>query len=64
MAERRIPYIWVWIVFLAMMFVGAGLMTSDDPGRVRAGIAILVLPIAAFSALLGLYYWKSRRDAQ
>lgn len=60
---RNFPYPIAWIVFLACMFVGAGLLSSPDPGRQVLGFALLFAPIVAFGLLMALFYWRSRRQA-
>lgn len=63
MADVRIRYSWVWIVFIAVTLTGAGLMTSQDLVRVRIGIALLVAPWVLLSLLLAVYYINSRTRA-
>ncbi|HLF16582.1 MAG TPA: hypothetical protein VI796_04025 [Candidatus Thermoplasmatota archaeon] len=62
MAERRIRYGWLWLLFLASLFGGAALLMNDD-GRLRwLGIALLVSPLAGFLLLTLAYYRAERRD--
>lgn len=62
--ERRLRYGWVWLVFLGLLFVGAGLLLSPDAGRRAWGLALLLLPLAGVGLLLAAYYAKSRSDAK
>lgn len=62
--ERRIRYGWVWLLFLASLFVGAGMLLSPDGGTRALGLALLLLPLAGVGLLLAAYYLKSRGDAE
>lgn len=62
-AERRIRYPILWVAFIVLVLIAAGLSSSPDPTRQTIGLAMLLTPLAAFSILLALYYWRSRRDA-
>jgi len=53
-------YGWVWMVFLASMFVGAGLIVA---GRAALGATVLLLPVVA-SVLLSLAYYLLERSRQ
>ncbi|MGB1586205.1 MAG: hypothetical protein ACPHID_04075 [Thermoplasmatota archaeon] len=61
MAEKTVRYGWVWIVFLAVTFTGAGLMFSESPDDDWLGLGLIVLPLIIMGALMALYYWKSRQ---
>lgn len=62
MADVRLRHGWLMIAFLVVMLGGATMIMSDDPARVRVGIAFLLVPLAATAAVLGIFYWKSRRE--
>ncbi len=62
--ERRFPVAISWIVFLALVVVGAGFITSPDPGRQVLGFVLLFAPLVLFSLLMALYYWRSKRHMQ
>lgn len=60
---RNFPYIISWVLFLTSAFVGAGFLLSPDAGRQLIGFAFLFAPIPIFGAVMGLFYWRSRRMA-
>lgn len=62
--ERGFPTGIAWIVFLAMIIVGAGFISSPDPGRQILGFVLLFSPLVVFSLLMALFYWRSRRHAE
>jgi hypothetical protein len=62
--ERKFPVAISWIAFLALVIIGAGFITSPVPGRQVIGFAMLFAPLIAFSVLMGLYYWRSKRHMQ
>jgi hypothetical protein len=63
-ADRRLRYPLLWLLFLACMVVGAALLLSPDGARQSAGIFLLLAPLAALSLLTGIYYalerWRAR----
>ncbi len=61
--SRNFPYVIAWLVFIACIVVGAGLLLSPNPGRQVVGFVLLFAPIVGFGALMGLFYWRSRRMA-
>ena len=58
---RNFPYIIAWILFLSSAAVGAGFLLSPEPRKQVLGFALLFAPIVIFGALMGLFYWRSRR---
>ncbi len=62
--ERRIAYGWVWLAFLGSLFVGAGMMLSQNPTVRGWGLVFLLLPLAGISLLLVAFYVVSRRQAK
>lgn len=58
--ERTLRYGWVWLVFLAITFTGAGLLFTERTSDDALGLALIALPLIIMSILMGLYYWKSR----
>lgn len=64
MAERVVRYGWVWVVFIAVMMLGSALVLSRRPALRALGLAVLLLPIAAFGLLQAVFYVRSRRMAR
>lgn len=62
--ERGFPVAISWILFLVMVIVGAGLITSPTPSRQILGFVLLFAPLILFSIIMALFYWRSRRDAE
>ncbi len=62
--KRNFPYVVAWIGFLASVIIGAGLLLSPSPTRQLIGFIMLFAPILIFGALMGLFYWRSRRLAE
>ncbi len=62
--ERRFPAAISWILFLGLTIVGAGFITSPEPSRQILGVVLLFAPLVAFSLLMALFYWRSRRLAE
>lgn len=62
--ERGFPVALSWILFLVMVIVGAGLITSPHPSRQILGFVLLFAPLVLFSLIMALFYYRSRRDAE
>jgi hypothetical protein len=63
-ADRRLRYPLLWLLFLACMVTGAGLLLSPDGTRQAAGLFLLVAPLVGLGLLTGIYYalerWRAR----
>lgn len=59
MAERRIRYLLVWPAFIAVMLVGAALVSMGGTALV-VGLFILGAPVVALAALSIIYYVRER----
>ncbi len=55
-ADVRIRYGWLWLLFIAVMIVAAGLITSKDPTIVRVGLGLLVGPLVLTGLALAIFY--------
>lgn len=61
MAELRLRYSIIWLVFLGVTFTGAALLFSPEESDDLLGVGLVLAPLLLFGALLSAYYWKSRR---
>lgn len=64
MADRRLRYPLLWLLFLGCMVAGAALLLSAN-GTVQAtGIVLLLLPLLLLGLLTSAYYvlerWRAR----
>jgi hypothetical protein len=63
-ADRRLRYPLLWLLFLACMVAGAAMLLSANGTVQAAGIALLLLPLLALGLLTGAYYalerWRAR----
>jgi hypothetical protein len=63
-ADRRLRYPLLWLLFLACMVAGAGLLLSADGTLQVLGIVMLLVPLVALGLLTGIYYalerWRAR----
>ncbi len=55
-ADVRIRYGWLWIGFIAVMIVAAGLIISPDPTTRTIGLVLLVGPLALTGLALAVFY--------
>lgn len=53
-------YVWLWLVFIAAMFVGAALV-SQGGGLLWVGLLLLLGPLVALGILTIAYYLLERR---
>lgn len=64
MADRRLRYPLLWLLFLSCMVAGAALLMGASGAAQAAGIALLLLPLLALGSLTGAYYalerWRAR----
>ncbi len=56
MADVRIRYGWLWLLFIAVMIVAAGLITSKDQTTMFVGLGLLVGPLALTGLALAVFY--------
>jgi hypothetical protein len=63
-ADRRLRYPLLWLLFLACMVAGAALLLSGDGTAQAFGIGLLLLPLILLGLLTGAYYalerWRAR----
>jgi Na+/proline symporter len=63
-ADRRLRYPLLWLLFLGCMVAGAALLLSADGAVQAAGLALLLLPLFLLGLLTGAYYvlerWRAR----
>ncbi|MEK6985185.1 MAG: hypothetical protein AABX89_02220 [Candidatus Thermoplasmatota archaeon] len=59
MAERRIRYLLVWPLFIAVMIAGAALVSMGGTALI-VGLVILGAPLVALASLSILYYVRER----
>lgn len=63
MARRGIGLLVVWVLFLADLLVGAGLLTSSHEARRTVGLVMLGSAAVALSGLTLWFYVQNRRGA-
>jgi len=61
--ERRIRYPLLWLLFIAIMVVGAALTSSPVGWRQALGLAMLLGPVAVLAAVTLAYYLVERFKA-
>jgi hypothetical protein len=59
-ADRRLRYPLLWLLFGAVMVTGAGLLLARDPALRTWGLVLLASPVLGFS-LIGLAYYLVER---
>ena len=59
-ADRTIRYPLLWLVFVLVMVVGAG-MVSAGGSLFWLGLLMLACPLVALGLLAGVYYVRQRR---
>jgi drug/metabolite transporter (DMT)-like permease len=64
MAERRIRYGWLWLVFVAALLAGAVLVSGADSSRRWFGLGLIVTPALVLGLLTLAYYFVERRRAK
>lgn len=62
--DRRLRYPFLWLLFVATMLSGAGLVSSRSVGLRNLGLVLLVLPLLVLGGLALAYYVVERLRAQ
>ncbi len=63
MADRRLRYPLLWLGFVVSMFIGAGLVLSDDGWKQALGLVLLLAPLVVLLILSLAYYFVERYRA-
>ncbi len=58
--ERRLRYPLLWLAFIAVMIVGAALVSFPDGGRQAIGLALLLGPVVILATVTIAYYLVER----
>lgn len=64
MRRRTLAIAGIWVAFLADLFLAAGLLLSDRPGRRTLGLALILGAAAILVGLTLWFYIGNRRSAQ
>lgn len=62
--RRTLALVGIWVAFIANLFLAAGLLLSDNPGRRTLGVALILGAAAILVGLTLLFYVKNRRQVQ
>ena len=60
MADRRLRYPLLWAAFIAILIVGAALVSSKDGWVQALGLAMLAVPLIGFGVIALAYYLVER----
>lgn len=61
--DRRVRYPLLWLAFIALMVLGAAMVSSPAPGMQLLGLAMVLGPVVVLGVVTIAYYVVERRRA-